>query len=258
MSESGDLRTDGFARYRGADPEWASARELGLKQLTEAFANLPHDPYAPGAGRFRRYSHAVYLPWTGELSWIPGRPDPEHGSLTEYFQDDYNPEYPQTLRYFPALPADLRGNALLNRMIRFDLERVGWLEELRRTPVCCGVHLVKLSVRDHRQAAVSSPNCLHQDGGSPAAFTFAHLIGCDNVLGGENVIASPDSAGRQPDDLPSTAVLARFTLTEPLDAYAVHDHRVSHYVSPVRLGEKPSAGERCVILIGIAPFVPRP
>ncbi|MEV4254181.1 2OG-Fe dioxygenase family protein [Spirillospora sp. NPDC049652] len=256
--EGGDLKSAGFTRYSGADLEWSEALRDGLDRLTEAFADLPQDPYAPDARRFRRHSRAVYLPWTGEMTWIPGIPDPEHGTLTEYFQDDYNPEYPQTVRYFPAISADILDNVLLNRLLRFDLGQVGWLEELRRTPLCCGVHMVKLSVRDRGEVAVSSPDCLHQDGGASTAFTFAHLVSCVNVRGGENVIASPESAGRQPGDLPSGAVHARFTLVEPLDGYAVHDHRVSHCVGPVRLGDAPGPGERCMLLVGIAPFVPRP
>jgi hypothetical protein len=158
----------------------------------------------------------------------------------------------------PDIPAALRGNPLLLRLIRTDLDHATWLEDLQRTPVYVGVHLLKLAVHDSTDEAVSSPNCLHQDGGSHATFTFAHLIGCTNIRGGENTIADPEGVGRQPDDLPRTAVRARFTLTEPLDGYAVHDHRVSHHVAPVRLGDRPGPGDRRILIIGVAPYGPRP
>jgi hypothetical protein len=255
---SGDLRQNGFARYRAPDlglgPD-GDSRADELRQITDAYAELPADPYAPAAKRFRRYSHAVYLPWTAELSWIPGVPDGTYGSVTEYDQYGYNPEYADQRRRFPEIPAALRANPLLLRLIRFDIQQALWLEELGRSPLYAGVHMIKLSVRDRDDIAVSSPNCLHQDGGG-ATFTFAHLISCANVRGGENVIASPDGVDRQPEDVPPGSIHARFTLVEPLETYAVHDPRVSHYVAPVRLGDGPGPGERCILIVGVAPFAP--
>ncbi|WP_330261072.1 YbdK family carboxylate-amine ligase [Streptomyces sp. NBC_00539] len=252
------LRRDGYARYRAADLEPdTDARRRDLAEIESVFATLPPDPYAPHTNRFRRYSHAVYLPWTGQLSFTPGAPDPTYGMVTEYWQDDHNPEFPDVRRRLPDLPTTLHGNALLQRLIDTDLHHALWLEDLQRTPVYVGVHLLKLAVHASADTAVSSPNSLHQDGGSPATFTFAHFIGSTNIRGGENVIATPESAGRQPDDLPETAVHARFTLNEPLDGYAVHDHRVSHYVGPVSLGDGTGPGERRILIIGLAPYGPR-
>lgn len=252
------LEERGFARYRARDLGLApaAARSGDLRQIEEGFARLPEDPYAPGTNRFRRYSQAVYLPWSGELSWMPGLPDPVHGTVTEYDQHGYNPEYAHVRRRFPEIPAALRDNPLLQRLIRFDVEEALWLDELRRSPLYAGVHMIKLAVREPGGTAVSSPDCLHQDGGS-ATFTFAHLIACRNVRGGENVIATPESVDRQPDDVPPAAVHARFTLAEPLDTYAVHDPRVSHYVGPVHRGDGPGPGERCIVIIGVAPFTLR-
>ncbi|MER7411095.1 2OG-Fe dioxygenase family protein [Streptomyces cacaoi] len=255
---AGHLRHRGFARFHaaelGVDPD---ARTDDLQQIADVCARLPRDPYAPDSNRFRRYSHAVFLPWTDQLSFVPGAPDAEHGTVTEYWQDEHNPEYPNMRRRLPDVPAALRENALLLDLMRADLAQALWLEELHHAPVYVGVHLIKLAVGDRTDAAVPSPNCLHQDGGSPATFTFAHLIGCADISGGENVIARASAAGRQPEDLPDDAVLARFTLTEPLDGYAVHDHRVSHYVGPVRLAGRAHSGQRSILIIGIAPYAPR-
>lgn len=257
-----DLRRMGFARYCADDldldlgPAGAWRADDELKQITDAFDHLLPDPYAPGTNRFRSYSQIAYLPWTGELSWIPGIPDAVHGSVTEYCQNAYNPEYSHVRRRLPDIPAALQANPLLLHLIRFDIEQVLWLDELNRAPMYVGVHLIKLFVREPEEVAVSSPNCLHQDGGA-ATFTFAHLITCSNIVGGENVIASADSAGHQPEDLSHAAIHARFTLVNPLDTYAVHDCRVSHYVSPVRLGGSPRHGERCILIIGMAPFAPQ-
>ncbi len=253
----GRVRRDGYARLSAADLGIdTEAFATDFEGLTDAYRDLPPDPYARRTNRFRRYSHAVHLPWTGELSYIPGAPDDEFGTATEYWQDEHNPEYPRMRRRLPDIPPALHGNRLLDALIRADLDHALWLEDLHRVPVYVGVHLIALAVRDREQVAVSSPNCLHQDGGSPATFTFAHLVGRRNVEGGENVIATPESAGRQPDDLPPGAVHDRFFLTEPLDGYGVHDQRVSHYVGPVRLGDEEGDGRREILIVGIAPYEP--
>ncbi|WP_327309053.1 2OG-Fe dioxygenase family protein [Streptomyces sp. NBC_01298] len=252
------LRERGFARYGaeqlGIVPTGSTARDLA--GIREVFTSLPPDPYAPGTNRFRRYSHAVYLPWKDELSWIPGTPDPVHGTVTDFSQGDDDPAHPRTGRVLPGIPEALRGNALLLRLLRWDIDQVLSLKDLGRRPLWAGVHLIKLGVDHLGQDAVSSPDCLHQDGGSASTFTFAHLISRTNVTGGQNVIATPGSAGLKPED-PWTDIHARFTLTDPLDGYAVHDHKVSHYVGPVRAGSEPGPGERSILIIGIAPYVPQ-
>ncbi|WP_272254683.1 2OG-Fe dioxygenase family protein [Streptomyces xanthophaeus] len=250
------LRERGFARYGaeqlGITPAGSAAQDLA--RIREVFEDLPPDPYAPGTNRFRRYSHAVYLPWKDELSWIPGTPDPLHGTVTDFSQGE--DAYPRPRRVLPDIPEALRGNALLLRLLRWDIEQVLSLKDLGRRPLWAGVHLIRLGVDRPGQDAVSSPDCLHQDGGSAHTFTFAHLISRTNVTGGRNVIATPASAGLQPEDLWAD-IHADFTLTEPLDGYAVHDHRVSHYVGPVRAGSEPGPGERSILIVGVAPYVPQ-
>ncbi|MFF3014753.1 2OG-Fe dioxygenase family protein [Streptomyces sp. NPDC057939] len=255
---SEDLREHGFARF-GADrlgivPEGSLAGDLARMQ--EVCTALPPDPYAPGTNRFRRYSHAVHLPWKGELSWIPGTPDPVHGTVTDFSQGSDDREHPRPRRALPAIPETLLDNALLLRLLHWDIDQVLAVKDLGRRPLWVGVHLIRLGVDGPGQEAVSSPNCLHQDGGSTGTFTFAHLISRTNVTGGQNVIATPAGAGLQPED-PWADIHASFTLTDPLDGYAVHDHRVSHYVGPVRAGSGPGPGERSVVIVGLAPYVPQ-
>ncbi|MEW2071358.1 2OG-Fe dioxygenase family protein [Streptomyces sp. NPDC007346] len=251
------VRRDGYARLRAADLGVDTEALTGdFAQLAHGYQDLPPDPYAPDTNRYRRYSHAVYLPWSGELSFVPGAPDPAFGTVTEYWQDEHNPEFPRVRRRLPDIPPALHGNRLLNALIRADLDQALWLRDLHHAPLYIGVHMITLAVRGQQRVAVSSPNCLHQDGGSPATFTFAHLIGCHNISGGENAIATAESAGRRPDTLPADALHARFMMTEPLDGYGVHDHRVSHYVAPVHLADGKNSGRRDILIIGIAPYTP--
>ncbi len=91
VSGPGDLRRDGYARYRPEDLGLSLAAHAGdLARLTAAYADLPADPYAPTTHRYRCYSHAVYLPWTRQLSFVPGAPDATYGTVTEYWQDGHN------------------------------------------------------------------------------------------------------------------------------------------------------------------------
>lgn len=252
------LREHGYARYGaeqlGITPAGSAAEDLA--GIRAACADLPPDPYAPRTNRFRRYSHAVYLPWKDELSWIPGTPDPVHGTVTDFSPGADDAENPRTRRALPDIPEALRANPLLLRLLRWDIEQVLSVRDLTRRPLWAGVHLIRLGVDHAGQEAVSTPDCLHQDGGSSSTFTFAHLISRTNVTGGQNVIATPASAGLQPDDLWAD-IHAAFTLTDPLEGYAVHDHRVSHYVGPVHAGPDPGPGERSIVIIGLAPYVPQ-
>lgn len=253
-SISARLRRDGFVRYRLPAPTASTTHDF--QRLRAAFDDLPVDPYAPESNRYRRYSRLVYLPWRDDLSWIPDIPDPVFDTVAEYWQDSFNPEFAGIRRRFAALDNALHDNALLLGLIRANIEHVRWHGEMARSPVYVGVHLIKLSVDTTTKLAVSSPDSLHQDGGS-GMFTFAHLVTNENVRGGENVIALPECAGRSPDDVAPADILARFRLVEPLDSYAVHDDRVSHYVSPVRMGNRAATGARGVIIMGIAPMAPQ-
>ncbi|MEU5242335.1 2OG-Fe dioxygenase family protein [Streptomyces lydicus] len=222
-------------------------------RLRDAFAELPPDPYAEHAHRFRRYGRAVYVPWDQSLTWLPTTPDPALGPVTEYYQGEHNPEHRGERRRFPAVTPEARANALLRQIILFDAEEACQLESLRHGLVHVGVHFLKLAVDGADEVAVPSPNALHQDG---EPFTFAHLISRYNVTGGVNVIAPPRCAGLRPQEVNEELIEAEFTLDGPLDSYAVYDPKVSHYVSPVRLGPDARRGERSVLLVDFTPYVP--
>ena len=252
-----DLSEKGFARYRHEDI-LAGIDEHdtdGLfEQIRQFFTDLPADPYAAGCNRYRGYGRALVVPWERSLTWLPTILDPQLGPVTEYYQGDHNPEYRGERRRFFAIPAEVQENPLLRDIILFDVDQTLWLEHLNNGPLHVGVHFVKLAVDTPDDEAVSSPNVLHQDG---EPFTFAHLISRDNVVGGVNVIAPPRCAGLLPEEVTSDLVLAEFTLENPLESYAVHDPKVSHYVSPVRRGNQRRRGERGVLLVDVTPYVPR-
>ncbi len=256
-AEDPTLETHGFARYSSdevcSNLSMADVRAL-REPLTRYYADLPLDPNDPQANRYRRYASGVLVPWTQALIWMPGSPDLEFGTAFDFYQGDHNPEYPGTHRRFPYVDAEILDDPLLRHLVLFDVGKVLWLDAFTGGPIHVGVHFVKLSVAGWGAEAVSSPNCLHQDGGKFSMY-FVHLLARDNAVGGENVIASPCCAGRRLEETPLDLIWARFSLEKPLDSYAVYDRRVSHYVSPVRRGDQPRPGARSAILIGLTPFV---
>lgn len=93
-----------------------------------------------------------------------------------------------------------------------------------------------------------SPDCFHQDG---EPFTFAHLVRrASDTCGGINYIGSVDVRNRALNDVLDDEIIARFELREFMDSFAVHDPRVSHYVTPIRKATSHGEdAERCIILI---------
>lgn len=88
-------------------------------------------------------------------------------------------------------------------------------------PIHVGVHFVKLLVENDDDKAVSSPDCLHQDG---EPFTFAHLIKRENVKGGTNAIGIPDIKGNRPEEVDQADIhRGIFELNKPLESYGVYD-----------------------------------
>jgi hypothetical protein len=248
------LREVGYVRFRLGGELPAADLEQHLSELRREFNKLPADPYGGEGNRFRRYSRAVLMPWSGHLEWIPNAFDEDGKPAAEYFQGAYNPDYRQTPRRFPAISERSRANPLLRRAIEVDFEQTFWDDVDSRLPLHVGVHFVKLQVDAPGDEAVASPNHLHQDG---EPFTFAHLVERRNSVGGVNTIAKPRCSGLLPEDVGEHLILDRFELVESLDSYGVCDAKVSHYVSAVRRANGHGPAARSVVLIDFTPMVPR-
>lgn len=244
---SAQLASAGYCRFRLA------AGSDGMATLVKALEALPPDPYGRSRNRYRRYSQAVLLPWAEQLEWVPDLLD-FSGGYTEYFQGDYNPEFPGIHRRFPSLTADLQDDPLVQELIWSDFQLTSWSEGQLIRPFIVGVHLVKLMVIEPDARAVSSPDHLHQDG---EPYTFVHLVARDNAVGAANVIAPPHCSGCRPEEVARDFVLDEFEISEPLDSYGIRDAAVSHYVSALHRGPEDRPGVRAAMLIDFTPLVPQ-
>jgi len=252
-STAENLRNHGFCRFEAADVVPASGSNGSVARLQAAAANLPVDPHAPTANRYRRYSNAILLPWCRKLEWMPNRQGP-NGPYTEYYQEaEFNPEFPAMVRQMPPLEETLKQDPFLHELIWHDFDLTFWTEVQLIRPFVVGVHLVKLLAAQPGSRATSSPNHLHQDG---EPFTFVHLVVRDNAVGATTVVADPGCGGRMPEEIERAKIHAEFELQEPLDSYGVHDMAVTHYVSALERGPADRPGIRAALLTDFTPLVP--
>ncbi len=253
-STSQSLHGDGYCRFKVDDLAPSPDTENGLERLRAAVDNLPADPYAPAANRYRRYSNGILLPWSRRVEWMPERQG-SRGAYSEYYQSDYNPEYLSRVRHFVPFEDELKHDPFLSHIVwqDFDLTLAHWNEAQLIRPFVVGVHLVKLLVRHDSDRAVSSPDVLHQDG---EPFTFVHLVRRENAVGARTAVAIPDAAGKKPEDVDPATIHVQFELLEPLESYGVLDAKVSHYVSALERGPEDRPGVRAALLTDFTPLVP--
>lgn len=239
------LKHNGYAKYDYMDALKYDGIIEDYESLLTYFEDLPIDDYAPDLNRYRRYSRALILPTSGDIEWLPNVTRDDH-EYSAYFQGRFNPEHAGSYREFHSIDPHIRDNRLLQEIIMANYRETFWREEDQLMPIHVGVHFVKLMVENDGDKAVSSPDCLHQDG---EPFTFAHLIERKNVRGGTNAIATPEVQGKQPEDVGDKDLHEVFEITEPLESYGVRDSAVSHYVGPIFKGDDDTRAVRSVILI---------
>jgi hypothetical protein len=250
-TESSQLATHGYCRFQVTEVADGDVH-AAVEPLRQALDELPPDPYGRSRNRYRRYSQAVLLPWCSRLEWIPDLCD-SSGAYTEYFQGDYNPEYPGSRRRFASLTPELKDDPTVQQLIWHDFQLTSWNDGQLVRPFNVGVHLVKLLATESGAPAFSSPDLLHQDG---EPYTFVHLVARDNAVGATNVIAAPHCSGCRPEEVAPSFILDQFELHEPLDSYGIEDRAVSHYVSEVQRGREPRPGVRAALLIDYTPLAP--
>jgi hypothetical protein len=248
------LEIEGFAFIPGIQVK-AAMGGANITTLVEAARSAPADPYDRTGSRFRRYHQATFFPWCNRI--VPNPPFQDGPNLTPYstyFQaKHFNIEYGNQRRRFAPFSDELLASHALSTLtnVCFRLIPRWRLKGDGRWPVLVGMHLIRLE-SDGRRAAVATPNHAHQDG---EPFTFVIMLERNNIDGGVSYIVQAGCAGRHPDDLSDSEVLASVTLTETLDIAAVDDARVAHHVTGV-LGKDGRPGFRSVLLLDYSELQP--
>jgi len=249
------LEEQGYLHYVAKARDVCSAQAFSL--LRREFSLLERDEYSPqGTNRFRRYANGIILPWLDQrtVNWLPPVVDSAGVRRAGYGQGRFNPDH-AGMRNFHALSDEVKASPALLELIREDFALTFWPNGGHQFPIYVGVHFIKLTSPGPDRPGVSSPDCFHQDG---EPFTFAHLIfRSPNSDGGVNFIGHPCLRDVSIEKAPSSSIKAQFTLAEPFDSFAVHDPKVTHYVSPIfkSKGVPGTECERCIILIDFCPTV---
>ena len=184
--------------------------------FAESWGGLAVDTYMGDGGRYRRRRFAVFaVDKSGLLIRQPHQP---------HFQTTgYNPLNGGVDRWFEPVEDAIAGGASMSAILRLCASCFGALSpdvETWRTEV----HQFRIEASTS-EAGRPTPEGMHRDG---VDHVLVLLVKRQNIVSGTTTIAD---LGKTP--------LGSFTLTEPLDAAFVDDHRVYHGVTPV-LPEDPA------------------
>lgn len=219
-----------------AAPEMRALLETAGLRDWKAFArswdDLGTDTYMADGGRYRRRRYGVFTVSAGGIARKAHQP--------HYQSRDYNPLNGGIARWFepvaeatvahPAFAAILRScHALFAGLTAPELRPAAWHVE---------IHQFRIEARPGQEGR-PTPEGVHRDG---VDWVLVLLVARENVVEGTTTIY--DGAKRP---------LGSFTLTEPLDATFVDDHRVYHGVTPVVPADAAHLGHRDVLVVTFRP-----
>jgi len=207
------IARDGYAFLHGGETR-ALMAQYGTLDDWDRFAaswnTLEVDTYMGDGGRYRRRRHAVMRAETGE-DGIAREPHQPH------FQGlDYNRLNGGIARWFEPVDPAVAGGASMTTILRFCRALFDHLAP--ETSWHIELHQFRIEAAAG-SAGKPTPEGMHRDG---VDYVLVLLINRQNIASGVTTIH--DLSGHQ---------LGSFTLSEPLDAALVHDHRVFHGVTPV-------------------------
>jgi hypothetical protein len=223
-----ELAQSGFA-FVSSGTMRAALEEVGPLTDWHGFAaswnDLPPDEYLAEQQRYRRRRFGVYA--ITPDSRVERQPHQPH-----YQHRNYNPLFGGMERWFEPVSGDVGGGPCMTTILRF-------CDRLFRTqkPSAAAWHVEVHQFRIEGRADAPghpTPEGVHRDG---VDFVLVLLVNRRNVVSGTTTVYATD--GRP---------LGSFTLTDPLDAALVDDHRVAHGVTPIAPLDPAQPGYRDVLV----------
>jgi hypothetical protein len=197
------------------DPEGLAA----WPRFAASWDDLGLDTYMADGGRYRKRRHAAFAVSGTAITRKPHQP--------HYQSRDYNPLNGGIARWFaPVLPAVADGPAM-HAVLRACTVVFDALAATVPPAWHVETHQFRIEARTG-EAGQPTPEGMHRDG---VDWVLVLLVGRVNIASGVTSICA--AAGSAAGGETAGAELGRFTLTEPLDAAWVDDHRVLHGVTPV-------------------------
>lgn len=206
------LAEEGFVHLSGAATaaQLSSAARADLGAFAASWDGMALDQHMADGGRYRRRRHAV-------LSTRAGAPGVLREADAPHWQAlDHNPLNGGVQRQFEPIPETVTQGAAFAGIAE-------WARAaFDRADPGCDWHIEAHQFRIEAAPDTvgrPTPEGMHRDG---VNWVLVLLVRRENVDEGITQIATPD--GRH---------LGAFTLTEPLDAVLLNDHRILHGVTPV-------------------------
>lgn len=206
-----DLRSGGFAFLDSAGARAWIERHGSLPdwdQFAASWEGMGRDIYMADGGRYRRRRHAVFRADAQGIARAAHQP---------HFQTlDYNPLNGGVVRWFEPVAASTASGPSFRAILAACHTLFGTIAPGRAWKV--ETHQFRIEARAG-ESGKPTPEGSHRDG---VDFVLVLLIRRENIASGTTTIT--DAEGR---------ALGSFTLTNPLEAALVDDHRVWHGVTAV-------------------------
>jgi hypothetical protein len=196
------------------------------RDFAASWNDLEVDPYLAERGRYRRRRFGVYR--VDAHARIERQPHQPH-----YQGREYNQLFGGVERFFEPIAVDTGRGQSLQTIIR-------WCHRLFAglAPPAPAWHVEVHQFRIEARVDAPghpTPEGVHHDG---VDFVLVLLIDRRNIVSGTTTVFGGEGEA-----------LGRFTLTEPLDAALVDDHRVAHGVTPVAPLDPARAAHRDVLVV---------
>jgi hypothetical protein len=194
-------------------------------EFARSWDRLELDTYMADGGRYRRRRHATFV---ADVSGIRRAPHQPH-----YQTVDYNPLNGGIARWFEPVEEATAASSTMATILAFCRSIFGGFAP--RTPRWhVEVHQFRIEARPGVEGR-PTPEGLHRDG---VDYVLVLLVDRRNIASGITGIHTLD--GR---------ALGHFTLTAPLDAAIVDDHRVAHGVTAVEPIDPAQPAHRDVLVV---------
>lgn len=221
------LHEAGYAFVTGTEMRAAleACGPLGdFERFAESWNDLGPDRYRTTGDRRRRY--AVYrIDGSGAVARQPHQPHVQ--------QPEYNALFGGVERWFDPVDAAVAGSDTLRTIVRFC---DGTARRLMPDVVVWHVEVHQFRIEARAGASGEpTPEGIHRDG---VEFVLVLLVKRENIASGTTTVY--DLGGH---------ALGSFTLSRPLDAALVDDHRVAHGVTPVAPLDPSRTGYRDVLVV---------
>jgi len=223
------LRDDGFAFLHAGDSRAWLERSGALsdwERFAASWDGMPLDTYMADGGKYRRRRHAVFKAEAGE-GHIERQPDQPH-----YQGLDHNALNGGIERWFEPIPGEIANGETLGTILAATRELFDGLSPDADWHI--ELHQFRIEA-DVSAAGQPTPEGNHRDG---VDYVLVLLIARENIASGTTTVHDSRHAE-----------LGSFTLTEPLDAALVDDHRVSHGVTAVRPLDPARPAHRDVLVV---------